>query len=247
MSKAIVILSGGMDSQTLLYSIKDKEQSICAISFNYNQKQVQEIECARWNCNHLGIEHKIVDISNIGKSLLQGNALTSSNVNLPEGHYNEENMSLTVVPARNLIMLSISIAHAISIKYDNVYIGVHGGDHHIYYDCRPSFIFAMNQVAAVCDKKAIQIKTPFLNMTKGQIAALGKELNVPYEHSWTCYRGGEKACGRCGSDIERILAFHEIGMRDPVEYDEGWDEVLKHALLIDATKKENDERIKTNK
>jgi len=241
MSKAIVILSGGMDSQTLLYSIKEKEQSICAISFNYNQKQVQEIECARWNCTHLDIEHKIVDISNIGKSLLKGNALTSSNVDLPEGHYNEENMSLTVVPARNLIMLSIAIAHAISIDYDKVYVGVHAGDHHIYYDCRPLFIRAVQQVSSVCDEKPIQVEAPFLNMTKGQIVSLGKELNVPYKHSWTCYRGGKKACGRCGSDIERILAFHEVGMKDPVEYDEGWNVVLKHALLLEFDKKENDE------
>jgi len=196
--KGVLILSGGMDSTTLLYYLlKKRNLDVYALSFNYGQRHSKELEMARKTCEILEVPHKIVDLSSI-RELLKGSALIDV-IDVPEGHYEEENMKLTVVPNRNMIMLSLAIAYAISIKALVVYYAAHGGDHAIYPDCRPEFVAAMRTVAEQCDWYSVTVEAPFLFYDKGDIAILGRELGVDYSLTWTCYKGGKVPCGKCGA------------------------------------------------
>lgn len=216
--KTIVILSGGLDSTTTLYHHIRRDDEVKAISFNYGQRQVKELDMARRTCKKLGIEHKVVDISNLNE-LLQGSALTSD-IAVPHGNYDEDIMKITVVPNRNMILASISVGYAVSIGYDQVALGVHAGDHAIYPDCRPEFIDALTKICAIANYKPIKISAPFLNKTKAEIVAEGTKLGVDYGLTWTCYEGQEKACGKCGSCRERLEAFSINGLEDPLQYKE---------------------------
>ncbi len=218
MEKRIIILSGGMDSVTLLYTLVKGvgKERVYALTLNYGQRHAQEIECARWNCEHLDVKHLIVDITSISP-LLKGSALTDK-LEVPDGNYTDEKMRLTVVPNRNMIFLSLAIAYAVNLGACEVYYGAHAGDSAIYPDCRPLFIDKMNAVAAVANYKSVRIVAPFSMMDKGDIIKLGARLDVPYEHTWTCYKGLEKACGTCGSCTERLEAFAKAGRKDPLEY-----------------------------
>jgi 7-cyano-7-deazaguanine synthase len=220
--KALVILSGGMDSTTLLYDVinqgyKFPQYEVFAITFNYGQKHSKEIECARKVCKKLGINHKIVDLFQL--NALAPSALTREDIEVPEGHYNEENMKSTVVPNRNMVLISLAVSYAIGIGAKKVFYGAHKGDHTIYPDCRPNFVFALNNAIKLCDWSDIELIAPFLFMDKGDIALLGKKLNVDYSLTWTCYKGQNKACGKCGSCVERLEAFQKAGTRDPIEYE----------------------------
>lgn len=223
--KTVVILSGGMDSVTMLHKIcsevlqdeNGKRVEVKAISFNYGQRHAKELEMAKYNCDLLGVEHRVVDISNI-KTLLGGSSLTDD-IEVPEGHYEDKNMKLTVVPNRNSIMANIAIGWAVSLGFDTVAIGVHAGDHAIYPDCRPVFIKALSVLADVANYSPIEIYTPFLYADKTEIIAEGLKLNVPYDRTLTCYKGEFKACGKCGSCQERLFSFKENGIEDPVEYE----------------------------
>lgn len=219
MKKTVVVLSGGMDSVTLLYKVVSESydpRNVKALSFNYGQRHSKELDMAKATCAKLGVEHKIIDLTNL-KELLSGSALTD-NIEVPEGHYADENMKATVVPNRNSIMANIAIGWAVALGYDRVALGVHAGDHAIYPDCRPVFIKALSVLAEVANYKAIEIYTPFLYFSKGGIISAGKQFNVDYSLSWTCYKGGEKACGKCGSCVERREAFDVNGVEDPLEY-----------------------------
>lgn len=165
----------------------------------------------------IGIEYKIISLADV-VPLLKGSSQTDPSVPVPEGHYAQENMKLTVVPNRNMIMLSIAIAAAIGEKIPVVYYGAHAGDHDIYPDCRQSFVDAMKAAAALCDWTPVTIEAPYLNMTKGDICKKGMLLSVPYESTWTCYVGGERPCGKCGSCTERLEAFDFAGATDPLIY-----------------------------
>ncbi len=217
MEKAVVILSGGMDSTTLLYDAKEKFEKVYALSFNYGQRHSKELEMAKKTCEKLGIDHKIVDITSI-QELLKGSSLTDD-IDVPEGHYEQPNMKLTVVPNRNMILLSLAIGYAISLNARNVCYGAHAGDHAIYPDCRKEFVEAMRSVASLCDYEKVKIHAPYLDMDKGDILKRGIELGVDYSLTWTCYKGKEKACGKCGSCIERLEAFKKVGIKDPIEYE----------------------------
>jgi 7-cyano-7-deazaguanine synthase len=213
--KSVIVLSGGMDSTTLLYKLVVEEgKQVKAISFNYGQRHSRELEQAKKTCEKLGIEHKIVDLSFI-KELVSNSALTGD-IKVPHGHYEDENMKLTVVPNRNMIMASIAIGWAVNEEYDEVALGVHAGDHAIYPDCRPDFIQALNDIAHVANFKPIRIYAPFLHADKGDIAILGKELGVDYSLTHTCYEGTEIPCGKCGACQERAEAFEKAGSVDPV-------------------------------
>jgi 7-cyano-7-deazaguanine synthase len=212
--KTILVFSGGMDSTTLLYNLVEKGHQLKAISFNYGQKHSKELEFAKKTCKKLGVEHKIIDISFI-KELVSNSALTS-NEEVPEGHYEAENMKRTVVPNRNMIMASIAIGWAVNQDFEQVALGVHSGDHAIYPDCRPEFIEALEQIARISNFKPINIITPYLFMDKGDIAIDGKRLNVDYSLAWTCYKGLEKPCGKCGACQERVEAFTKAGITDPL-------------------------------
>lgn len=221
--KVVVVTSGGMDSTTLLFSVVKQGYDVYGISFDYNQRHKKELECARYNCDVLEVSHKVVDLSCINP-LIQGSALTSPDVEVPEGHYEEESMKATVVPNRNMIMLSLSIAYAISIDAKKVFYGAHAGDHAIYPDCRAEFVHAIQKVAQLCDWKQVEVVAPFLHIDKGGIVGEGIKLGMmadgSYAHTWTCYKGKEKACGKCGACQERLLAFEANGVEDPLEYED---------------------------
>lgn len=218
--KVVVIYSGGMDSYTMLSELfTDNMREIHALSFNYGQRHSKELSYAAVVCQALDITHKIVNMSDIGAQLLSGSSQTDD-IDVPEGHYESETMKATVVPNRNMIMLSLAMGYAISIGARVVFYGAHSGDHAIYPDCRPEFVTAMNQVGMVCDYEPVTIAAPYLGMDKGDIAKRGVELGLDYKNSWTCYNGREKACGKCGACQERLEAMKAAGIDDPLEYED---------------------------
>ncbi len=218
MNKAVIILSGGLDSTTLLYDLYAQAKDVHAITFNYGQRHDKEIEMARKTCEKVGVEHTIVNLSNLG-DILGNNALTGE-IEMPEGHYKDESMKLTVVPNRNMIMLSIAIGYAINIGSNHVYYGAHAGDHAIYPDCRPKFVQAIQNVAELCHYDPVYVHAPYLYMGKDKIVARGLSLGVDFATTWTCYRGAKLACGKCGSCTERLEAFKLNDVEDPIEYEE---------------------------
>ena len=215
--KAVVIYSGGMDSFTLLNRVIHDGYDVSALTFNYGQKHVKEVEVASTACQKLNVSHKILDISPINQRM-QSSSLVGS-IDVPEGHYQADNMKRTMVPNRNMILLSLAIGYAVDIEASKVYYGAHSGDQVIYPDCRPEFVHAMNDVAKIANYEPISIETPYLNSTKGEILKDGLSMNLTYEHTWTCYNGREKACGKCGACVERLEAFADNHAIDPVEYE----------------------------
>lgn len=203
--KTVVLLSGGMDSTTLLYQMLRDSDEVAAISFNYGQRHSKELEYAKRTTEKLGINHKIVDLGPL-RDLLKGSSLTDD-ISVPHGHYEDETMKSTVVPNRNMILLSIAIGYAVSLGYDSVAYAAHAGDHPIYPDTRPIFYARMNDVAEVCHYEPIVVLAPFLNIDKGEIAFIGLKLGIDYDETWTCYEGGEKPCGKCGACVERAEAL----------------------------------------
>jgi 7-cyano-7-deazaguanine synthase len=223
--KGVVIYSGGMDSFTILHKVQQEGTQIYPLTFNYGQKHVKEIEYARKVCKDKGFTHEIIDISTIS-CLLQGSSLTSD-IDIPEGHYEAENMKSTIVPNRNMIMLSLAIGYAVSINASKVFFGAHSGDHAIYPDCRPEFVDRMNEVSKIANYEAVEICTPYLNTDKGNILADGLKMGLDYSQTWTCYNGREQACGKCGACVERLEAFAMNNVNDPLEY-ENQDSVTKY-------------------
>lgn len=203
--KTILIYSGGMDSTTLLYKLLRDGDRVQCISFNYGQRHGKELFAARKICKKLNVPHKIIDIRAL-KNLMSGSALTSK-IPVPEGHYKDSTMKLTVVPNRNMIFIALAIAAAVSQKFDRVAIAVHAGDRAIYPDCRPVFIKRMDAVSKIANYESIDVYAPFLNMTKRRIARIGRRLGVPYEDTWTCYKGLSRPCGKCGACMEREEAL----------------------------------------
>jgi len=239
MNKSVVLsLSGGMDSATLLLNYLARGFLIESVSFNYGQRHNKEISQALYLVAFLNsvrfpgpnnwrrINHKVIDISGVRK-LLVGSALTSSQVDVPLGHYEEPTMKMTVVPNRNCIFLSLLAAYAISKGSAVLAFGAHSGDHAIYPDCREEFVRAMQNVVSVGNYSSPQIEAPFLRFNKGEILSEGlrlcSELRISpaefYSRTWTCYNGRDKACGKCGSCTERLEAFQFCGMKDPLEYE----------------------------
>ena len=216
MKVSILILSGGMDSTTLLYDYQ--ERIALAISFDYGSNHNdKEIPFARLHCERLGIKHIVIPLDFMAKyfhsSLLEG-----SNA-IPEGHYADDNMKSTVVPFRNGIMLAIAAGMAENNDLPYVMMANHGGDHTIYPDCRPEFVEAFDAAAHAGTYNGVRLLSPYCNMTKGDIAKRGKELGINYAETWSCYKGGDKHCGRCGTCVERQEALAEAGIPDPTEYD----------------------------
>jgi len=216
MKKIVLVFSGGLDSTTLLYWLKDKGYEIKTLSFDYGQKHSKELEMAKKTCKKLRVENKIIDLHNL-KDILKS-ALTSEGQEIPEGDYQDEVMKQTVVPNRNMIMLSIAMGYAISLGFNRVAYAAHSGDHTIYPDCRPIFVEKIRELAEVIDYEPVEVLTPFLEITKADIVKIGTELGVDYGLTWSCYVGDEKACGKCGTCIERLEAFKENGLIDPIEY-----------------------------
>ena len=188
-----------------------------ALSINYGQRHSRELEAARALCTELGVEHRVADLSGLS-DLLAGSALTSSDIEVPEGHYAEDNMKATVVPNRNMILLSVAAGWAISSKYDRIAYAAHSGDHAIYPDCRNEFAEALDGAIRLADWHEVSLYRPFVDMTKADIVSLGAKLGVPFEKTWSCYKGQDLHCGRCGTCVERREAFYLAGVEDPTTY-----------------------------
>ena len=215
MKDALIILSGGMDSVTMLYEYRDRIE--LALTFDYGSNHADnEIACARLHCERLGIRHIIIPLDFMHRyftsSLLQGGDA------IPEGHYTSENMASTVVPFRNGIMLSIACGMAESNGLKVVMIANHGGDHTIYPDCREEFIQAMSQAMTAGTDTDVRVFAPYTNITKSDIARHGRDLGLDYSETWSCYKGGKVHCGKCGTCIERREALAEAGINDNTEY-----------------------------
>lgn len=218
MKKALVILSGGMDSTTLLYEVVKKEGAdfVVAVSFNYNQKHSKELIKATKTCEKLGVGHHIIPLDVLNDVAIS--SLTRETIDVPEGHYEQENMKQTVVPNRNMVMISLAASYAMSRKILNLYCGVHSGDHAIYPDCRKEYIESLAKTLSLADWNPCNLYAPYLTLDKGDIVIKGKNLGVDYSLTWTCYKGKQKACGNCGSCTERLEAFKKAGVDDPLEY-----------------------------
>ncbi len=229
--KTLVVCSGGLDSVTLAYKVAHEHTLSGLVSFDYGQRHKKELGFARLAAQNLGVPHTLIDISHIG-AMLSGSALTDG-IDVPDGHYAEETMRITVVPNRNAIMLSIAYGVASAQKLDAVATAVHGGDHFIYPDCRPGFIHAFEdmQNKALEGFSNIRLYTPFLDGDKADIAREGAKLGVPYENTWSCYKGGDIHCGRCGTCVERREAFDLAGVQDPTIYSDAdfWKQAVENA------------------
>lgn len=217
MKKSMIILSGGMDSVTLLYDYE--EEIALAVTFDYgSNNNKREEEFAKYHCEKLGIERITIPLTFIHdyfkSSLLEGASA------IPDGHYEDETMKSTVVPFRNGIMLSIACGIAESRGFETVFIANHFGDHAIYPDCRKGFIDAMSEAMRLGTYKGILIDAPYTSLTKTDIAKIGKSLGIDYSKTYSCYKGGEKHCGKCGTCVERKEALRDAGIEDPTEYEE---------------------------
>ena len=217
MKDSVIIISGGMDSTTLLYDMK--ERIALGISFDYGSNHNErEISFARLHCDRLGIKHIVIRLGFMHEyfksSLLEGADA------IPEGHYADDNMKSTVVPFRNGIMLAIAagIAESNGLKY--VMMANHGGDHAIYPDCRPEFVKAMSAATKAGTYPGIEVLAPYTDLTKTDIARRGKQLGIDYAETWSCYKGGERHCGKCGTCVERREALCDAGIDDTTEYEE---------------------------
>lgn len=216
--KTVLIFSGGLDSTVLLYDLLARDDTVKALSVDYGQRHVRELESAKETAVRLRIEHRVADLRAISP-LLAGSSLTSANVSVPDGHYAEETMKVTVVPNRNMIMLAVAAGWAISMKFDQVAFGAHSGDHAIYPDCRAEFANAMDKALGLADWNPVRLVRPFVTLTKADIVKRGAELKVPFAKTWSCYKGSDRHCGQCGTCIERREAFYLADVDDPTPYD----------------------------
>ena len=216
--KVIVICSGGMDSVTLAYKMAREHELLALLSFDYGQRHKKELDYAARCAGKLGVPHHVIDISSVGR-LLDGSALTDD-VAVPEGHYAQDNMKTTVVPNRNAMFLTIACGIASAKGADAVAAAFHGGDHFIYPDCRPAFVeaFQLMQDKALDGFDDIRVLAPFVGISKGAIAAEGLKLGVDFVDTWSCYKGLDIHCGRCGTCVERREAFAVAQGADPTTY-----------------------------
>ena len=230
MTRALAVASGGMDSSTLCYWLRDQQRLDLVVSVDYGQRHRRELDSAKIIANHLGVEHLVVDLTALGAQL-GGSALTDD-IDVPHGHYAEDNMKITVVPNRNMIMLAAAGGIAVARGLSAVCTAVHAGDHFVYPDCRPAFVESCSQTLTVATDGfgSVAVEAPFVMMTKAEIAALGDQLGVPWADTWTCYEGGDVHCGRCATCVERIEAFAIAEVDDPTTYTdiEYWKEVVGH-------------------
>jgi len=225
--KAVISMSGGLDSTTLAhFVVKELKSEIFPISFYYGQKHKIELEMAKYQVNVLkryGNVHdlKIVDISFMKGLLGRSTALVSDDVEVPslDGIRGQEDQPITYVPFRNTILLSICLAYAEANKCDVVYYGAQQRDIYGYWDCTEDFVERMNKVLELNRKNKIRICAPFLKLRKSEIIKVGLNLGVDYSLTWSCYKGGDKACGVCPTCVERLKAFSELGLKDPLEYE----------------------------
>jgi len=230
--KAVVLHSGGLDSTTLLYYIKGMGFEVYPLTIYYGQRHSREITSAVEICATMGIPERFrkVDLESL-QSVMLGSSQTDRTVEVPEGHYAADNMAITVVPNRNMILLAVATAYAISIKAKLVAYAAHIGDHDQYPDCRQVFIDQLAEAIKLCDNNPPYLIAPFSGYSKQQIAELANTIGVPIELTYSCYKGEEKHCGRCGTCVERAEALSLAGVEDKTQYvdAEYWKAVTNHA------------------
>ena len=232
MNKVVVVYSGGLDSTVLLTQCKQEYDEVIALNFSYGSKHnFAEREAAMVICKRLAIPLYLYDLPALlcGEYDKEGlyhspgyflsSDLLKSGGEIPEGEYGAENMKSTVVPFRNGIMLALAAGFAESRGFNIIAIANHAGDHELYSDCRPGFIKSCKEAIKRGTDKKVILQAPFTHFTKTEIVKLGFEIGAPLELTWSCYKGEEKHCGKCGTDLERISAFKENGLIDPVEYE----------------------------
>ncbi|MCB1278615.1 7-cyano-7-deazaguanine synthase QueC [Prosthecobacter sp.] len=218
--KTLVLLSGGMDSVTAFHWARAEHDVVGAVSFDYGAKHNhREIPLAAWHCAETGVHHDVIELDFVNR--LFASDLLNSGGEVPEGHYADENMKKTVVPFRNGIMLAIACGIAESREAEGLVIAAHAGDHAIYPDCREPFMQGMAAAMREGTYAKIELLRPFIHLDKAGIAKLGASLGVDYGKTWSCYKGGELHCGKCGTCVERIEAFQLAGIDDPTVYDAG--------------------------
>ena len=216
--KAVVLLSGGIDSVTALHDARRSHEVVAALSFDYGAKHHGcELPMAALQCTSLGIPHVTVPLSFVAEEF-RSDLLVGGGA-IPEGHYEEESMKSTVVPFRNGIMLSVAAGFAESRGAEAVVIAAHAGDHAIYPDCREEFLEAMARALREGTYARIELLRPFVSMDKAAIVRRGAELGVDFAQTWSCYKGGEIHCGACGTCVERREAFQLTGVLDPTVYE----------------------------
>jgi 7-cyano-7-deazaguanine synthase len=218
-SKAVVLVSGGMDSVTALYHTANRSDLVAAVSFNYGAKHNdKEIPFAAFHCRKLGVRHEVISLAFMNE--LFKSDLLKSGGEIPEGHYEELTMKQTVVPFRNGIMMAIVAGFAESIGAEGLVIAAHSGDHAIYPDCREDFMKSMGEAIRLGTYERVEVLRPFIAMGKAEIAKLGFDLGVDFSRTWSCYKGGDLHCGKCGTCVERREAFLVAGIKDPTAYKE---------------------------
>ena len=215
--KVIVSLSGGIDSTTVLaHALLLSE--VQAVGFRYGSKHNEyENRAAQAVAKHYGVSFRLIDLTPVFDGFTS--ALMKSGEEIPEGHYEDESMSKTVVPGRNIIFSSVLSGVAWSVGASEVWLGIHSGDHAIYPDCRPGFYEAMAHAVKLGTGDRVNLKAPFLHVDKGEILKWGVEHDIPYHLTRTCYKDQELACGKCGSCVERLEACASLGVDDPVRYE----------------------------
>jgi 7-cyano-7-deazaguanine synthase len=217
--KAVVLVSGGMDSVTALYDAAKRYDVVAGLSFDYGAKHNdREIPFAAVHCRELGIRHEVISLAFINR--LFKSDLLKSGGEVPDGHYEELTMKQTVVPFRNGIMMAIVAGVAESMGAQGLVIAAHSGDHAIYPDCQEDFMKSMGEAIRLGTYAQVEVIRPFIAMRKAEIAKRGLELGVDFSRTWSCYKGGDLQCGKCGTCVERREAFMVAGIKDPTVYKE---------------------------
>ena len=220
----VLSYSGGLDSTVLLYHLAKQGHKVKCLSVDYGQRHRKELKAAREICLLAGVEHEVADLSHL-LHLFAGSSQTSFHIPVPEGHYAEKSMQKTVVPNRNMVLLSLACAWAVATKTlgeeSAVAYAAHAGDHAVYPDCRPEFTAVMERAMLLCDWHKVSLLSPFvtLELDKTAIVRHGDRLKVPFALTWSCYKGNEKHCGKCGTCVERKEAFQLAEVIDPTEYE----------------------------
>ena len=215
--KAVVILSGGLDSTVLLHYVRKQDYDVYGLSFNYGQRHKKEVEFAKYWGRKLCVEHKIIHLDFM-REIAGNSALVDEKKTIPKEEYNSRNQEITVVPNRNMIMVSIGVAWAENLGFNEVFYGPHKNDYSIYPDCRPEFVENVSKTAASATYNHVRVRAPFLKKMKWEIVKIGAELGVDFSQTWSCYEGGEKHCGECATCQERKEAFLKAGISDPTVY-----------------------------
>lgn len=234
MDTVIALLSGGLDSSTLVHSLSEL-YNVVAISFDYGQRHRKELDASIAIAGRLRIEHSIIDLTSVGEQFAYSTQSTLVNQELgapPDGHYAEQTMKRTIVPNRNMIMLSIAAGIAVAREARYLAFAAHSGDHYIYPDCRPEFIDAFRATLRLAvDSVKPRLLSPFEKKSKAQIVTIGSALiiPVPWDITWSCYKGGDIHCGRCGTCVERQEAFFLAGIHDPTQYEDSefWKQAVR--------------------